>query len=102
MKTEILAIGRHEEILQTVLRLLNKNGQWNALGAITDDEAITVFDKGTIGIVLLCNGIDEDSENRLRTHFTQNNPAVIIIQHYGGGSGLLSNEIAEALNKRPV
>jgi len=34
----------------------------------------------------------------LRGYFIKVNPAVIIIQHYGGGSGLLNNEILQALN----
>lgn len=33
MKTQILVIGRHEEILQTVLRLINKNDNWEAKGS---------------------------------------------------------------------
>jgi hypothetical protein len=100
MKTEILAIGRNSEIMQTLLRLINKNEDWNATGALTVEEAIRVFERVQIDIVLLSNGIDEDSENRLRTAFRSKNPGIIIIQHYGGGSGLLSNEILQALHTR--
>ncbi|MDB5108892.1 MAG: hypothetical protein JWR67_6, partial [Mucilaginibacter sp.] len=39
-KIEILVIGRHPEILQTVLRLVNNNAEWNATGTATDEEAI--------------------------------------------------------------
>jgi len=98
MKIEILAIGRNEEILQTLVRLVNKNENWHAAGALTDAEAIHIFDQVHPQIVLLSNGIDDDSEKKLRGYFTKINPAVIIIQHYGGGSGLLSNEILQALN----
>jgi hypothetical protein len=34
----------------------------------------------------------------LRSYFKSVQPAVIIIQHYGGGSGLLSGEIRENLS----
>ena len=98
MKIEILAIGRNEEILQTLVRLVNKNENWHAAGALTDAEAIHLFDQVHPQIVLLSNGIDDDSEKKLRGYFIKVNPAVIIIQHYGGGSGLLNNEILQALN----
>jgi hypothetical protein len=100
MKIEILAVGRNDEILQTLLRLINKNEDWHAAGALTDEEAIQIFDTLHPGIVLLSNGIDETSEQKLRAYITGKNPSVIIIQHYGGGSGLLSNEILQALDKR--
>jgi len=100
MQTKILAIGRNEEIMQTLLRLINKNERWNGSGALTDEEAIQAFDHLQPALVLLSNGIDDSSEEKLRHYFTGKNPAVIIIQHYGGGSGLLSNEILQALNDK--
>jgi hypothetical protein len=102
MKTEILAIGRNEEILQTLVRLVKKNENWNATGALTDEEAMHHFDLVHPEIVLLSNGIDESSEKKLRSYFTGKIPAVIIIQHYGGGSGLLTNEILQALDARSL
>ena len=100
MKIEILAIGRNDEIMQTLLRIINKNENWNAAGSLTDEEAIRIFDNANPAIVLLSNGIDDASENKLRSYFSSKNPSVIIIQHFGGGSGLLKNEILEALNAK--
>jgi DNA-binding NtrC family response regulator len=97
MKTHILVVGRHEEILNTLLRLINKNSDWSAKGALQDDEAIRLFNEQKIEIVLLSSGIKEECETKLCNHFMNKNPLVKIIQHYGGGSGLLSNEIYEAL-----
>lgn len=99
MQVPILAIGRNEEIMQTLLRLINKNKQWTAVGALNDDASIAIFNSFQPKLVLLCNGIDEGSETALRSYFTGKNPAVIIIQHYGGGSGLLTNEILQALDQ---
>jgi len=99
MKTKILVIGRHAEILETVLRVLNKNQDWEGIGASTDEEAITLFHQQAFDIVLLGGGIDEESEQKLRTLFTEHKPDISIIQHYGGGSGLLFGEILEALSK---
>lgn len=97
MKTKILAIGRHPEILQTVVRLINNNPEWEGIGANTDDEAVLLFSAAPFKIVLLCGGIEPGSENRLRATFNALNPEAIIVQHYGGGSGLLSAEIYQAL-----
>jgi DNA-binding response OmpR family regulator len=100
MKIEILAIGRNDEIMQTLLRLIRKNEYWNASGALTDEEAVTIFDQVNPDIVLLSNGIDDTCENKLCSYFRSKNPGIIIIQHYGGGSGLLNNEILHALNTK--
>jgi len=96
-KTEILIIGRHPEILATVVRLVNNNAAWNATGCQTDDEAIQAFDAQPFALVLLGGGIPQESESRLCEYFRSCNPNIRIVQHYGGGSGLLTAEIYEAL-----
>jgi hypothetical protein len=97
MKIQILAIGRHAEILQTVIRLINNNPEWNATGACTDDEAILAFGTQPYKLVLLGGGIEKESEDRLCSTFRTLNPDIIIVQHYGGGSGLLAAEIYQGL-----
>ena len=100
MKTEILVIGRHEEILQILLRLVNSHEQWHGIGTNTDQDAIRLFRERRFDIVLLSCGIDTVCENNLCENFRKLHPAIIIIQHYGGGSGLLTNEILQALEER--
>ncbi|HSZ71436.1 MAG TPA: hypothetical protein VK750_02090 [Cytophagaceae bacterium] len=100
MGVSILVIGRHAEILATVLRLINQNKDWQAYGAETDEEAIALFQQRRYQIVLLGGGIEELSEQYLRTSFIGQDPEVVILQHYGGGSGLLTGEIMEALRKK--
>jgi len=96
-KTNIMAIGRHPEILQTVVRLVNNNPAWVCTGVISDEDALAEFPAKAYRLVLLCNGISPASEELLCAAFRAYNPAIIIVQHYGGGSGLLSGEIYEAL-----
>ena len=98
-KIEILVIGRHQEILQTVVRLVNNNPLWNATGVSTDTDAIALFDSKPFKLILLGGGIEKESEDRLRTLFSTKDPNIIIVQHYGGGSGLLFAEIYQALFK---
>ncbi|MDB4902859.1 MAG: hypothetical protein JWQ63_2140 [Mucilaginibacter sp.] len=96
-KVEILVVCRHEGILQTIVRLVNNNPEWHAIGTVTDDEAIIAFDAQPFKLVLLGSGIEKESDEKLRSYFALKNPEIAIVQHYGGGSGLLSAEIYEAL-----
>ena len=98
-QTQILVIGRHPEILQTVVRLVNNNPDWNATGCITDEEAMNAFNQLPFALVLLGGGIEEESEDELCAYFRATHPGIKIVQHYGGGSGLLSAEIFAALQK---
>jgi hypothetical protein len=96
-KIQILIIGRNPEIVQTVVRLINNNPAWNATHALTDDEAIRHFETHTFNLVLFGGGIEPESDHSLRQAFTSHNPKITIIQHYGGGSGLLATEINMAI-----
>src|SRR5258708_6138129 len=98
-KVQILVVGRNPEIVQTVVRLINNNPAWNAAHALTDDHAIATFESRPFDLVLLGGGIEPESDQHLRRAFTTRNPQITIIQHYGGGSGLLATEINMALEK---
>ena len=93
----ILYIGRHLEILATVVRLINSNENWNGVGVMNDDEAKEIFCQKEFSLVLLGSGIQEESEAELCAFFKNKNPNISIVQHYGGGSGLLKSEILVAL-----
>ena len=97
-KTEILVVGRNPEIVQTVIRLINNNPSWNATPAVTDLDAVSLFQSRPFTLVLLGGGIEPKSDTLLRKAFTSHNPNSTIIQHYGGGSGLLATEINMALD----
>jgi DNA-binding NarL/FixJ family response regulator len=93
----ILVIGRHADINETVVKLLNNENGWHASGALSDADAIRKFEKENFDIVLIGGGVNEDSEQELITNFKRTKPSVKIVRHYGGGSGLLFAEIMEAL-----
>ena len=84
--------------MEIVVRLINANENWEGIGAVTDEEAIQIFQKENFDIVLLGSGIDEESEVMLDAFFRKVNSKIKIIQHYGGGSGLLKSEILLALS----
>ena len=94
----ILYIGRHLEILETVIRLINTNENWSGLGVMNDEEAKEIFLRKDFSLVLLGSGIQEESEAELCAFFKNKNPNISIVQHYGGGSGLLKSEILLAMD----
>lgn len=97
-KIQILAICRHPEILQTIVRLINNNPEWEATGAVSDEEAIAAFSSLPFKLVLLGSGIEKENEEKLKATFKSHNPEISIVEHYGGGSGLLFAEIFQGLS----
>jgi len=98
MQTKILYIGRDTEITIVMKRLLNARPEWKGICVCSDDEAISILKTQNIDLVLLGNGITPECEKVLRAHITGLNADTKVIQHYGGGSGLLYGEIMGALN----
>jgi hypothetical protein len=96
-KIQILVIGRNEAIVATVERLINNNPKWQATTCLTDEDALSVCKRLRFDLVLLGGGIDERSDAYLRQRLDIIRPGIRIIQHYGGGSGLLATEINMAL-----
>ena len=97
-KIQILVVGRNTEIVPVLQRLIEKNENWQCTVAYEDEDAILKFQQMQYDIVLLSSGIEDTSEQKLRNLFIFQQPEIIIIQHYGGGSGLLYAEIYQALN----
>jgi hypothetical protein len=93
-----LAIGRNEEIIKVLGRLINQ--EWRGIAVTKDEEALAAFREGHFDIVLFSNGITAEEKAALETELCSVNASVIFIQHMGGGSGLLENEILAALDKR--
>jgi hypothetical protein len=98
MKLNILVIGRYAQIMETILRLINGQENWRAAGALTDEEAKVKFENDNFDLVLIGGGVEEKSEKALSSVFKAKNSTIKIIRHYGGGSGLLFNEIEQAMS----
>jgi len=92
-KIEILVVGKHPEIMKTILRLINNKPEFNATAAFSVTEVIDQANTITFNLVFLGAGLDENESNRVKAQFD-----VPVVQHYGGGSGLLYAEIYQALN----
>jgi hypothetical protein len=83
--------------METVLRLIHTQQGWKAIGALSDSEAIEEFKAANFDLVLIGGGVTEESERSIKNEFEKFNPQIKMIRHYGGGSGLLFNEVQEAL-----
>ena len=82
--------------------MIHTQSDWKAIGALTDDEAIEKFRETNFDLVLIGGGVKEESELKLKAEFEKVNAGIKIIRHYGGGSGLLFNEIQEAITRTPL
>lgn len=98
MQLTILYIGRDPGITEVMHRLLNANADWTGLTTCSDEEALGICKAKVIDLVLFGNGISNAEESLLRTNLNMLRPGLKIIQHYGGGSGLLYGEIMAAVS----
>lgn len=65
--------------------------------ALTDENAIELFRHEPFDNVLIGSGVDNISEVLLSEIFKKRHASVKVIPHFGGGSGLLFNEIEQAI-----
>lgn len=88
-----LVIGKNNEILETLKRIIENNEGWKA--EIQSDENIcyNYIKENHIDIVLLSSGLEEKFENEIKVFCKNLDKEVKVIDHYGGGSGLLKNEV---------
>ena len=98
-QTEILIICTHDEILKTIVRLIDSNSEMFATGATTLTQGLMLFKSKSFDLVLIGAGLKAEEEEELILNLHQSLRKVPIIRHYGGGSGLLFTEIYQALGK---
>ena len=98
MSLDILVAGREKAILDVVERLINTHAGWKATVVTTEEDAVNDFRKQPYPIVLVCAGFSAQEEEGLRQRLAKED--TVVIRHYGGGSGLLENEILGILHQR--
>ena len=100
MSLDILVAGREKAILDVVERLINTHEGWKATVVTTEEDAVNGFRKQQFPIVLVCAGFSAQEEEALRQRLVKEDRDTVVIRHYGGGSGLLENEILGILHQR--
>ena len=96
---QILVVANHPEILETIIRLINKNEDWNGTGVANEAAAREAFELNKFDLVLLGAGVDAGAASEIRQLCHSGDPQIICVQHFGGGSGLLHSEIQHALTR---
>lgn len=94
MKTlNFLVIGKNQEILETLKRIIENNEGWKA--EIKSDETTCpdYIKENQVDIVLLSSGLEEQFEKDIKVFCENLGKEVKVIDHYGGGSGLLKSEV---------
>jgi hypothetical protein len=99
MEVNILVVGRDRAILEVIRRLIDSHDGWNAAITETEEAAIAALGEKKYSIVFVSAGFSAEEEEHLRQKLTALDPAIVVTRHYGGGSGLLENEIVGILKK---
>lgn len=94
---KILAIGFHPEIMSVLDRLINSHSGWTGTIVSSIYDAKRKLREDAFDALLLCVGVSELDEQILQETIHELKADTKIIRHYGGGSGLLENEIRAAL-----
>ncbi len=95
---EFLILGKNEAILPILLRLVNATENWNGISFDDEKKAQEYFLNNKIDIVLLSSGIEDHIEKEFASFCVKHQPEVEVIEHFGGGSGLLKSEILHRLH----
>jgi hypothetical protein len=97
-KYDFLILGKNQPILEILLRLVNANENWNAVGFHDEELAKDHFLQHNVDFVLLSSAIEDHVEKEFAAFCLKAHPGVEIIEHFGGGSGLLKSEILHRLH----
>lgn len=95
---QFLLLGKNEAILAILLRLVNADENWNGIAFNNEKEAQEYFQNNKIDIVLLSSAIEDHVEKEFTAFCLKTQPNVEVIEHFGGGSGLLKSEILHRLH----
>ncbi len=89
----IVVFGKNEVILNTLKRLIESNSGWKAIIQQDIASCKTYLSSNTADILLLSSGLSSLEEQAITAHLSVLDYSIGLIHHYGGGSGLLKNEI---------
>lgn len=96
MKENILYISADTLKTAEVLRIITARGNWSAITAVTELEAIQKFLEHPISMVIFAYDINREMQQGLSEYYKKINPGIILLEPYGGGTGLLEQEIIHA------
>ncbi|SKB93751.1 hypothetical protein SAMN05660477_01927 [Soonwooa buanensis] len=94
---QFLVLGKNDEILATLKRLIENTDNWQAEISNDESQIDNYIANNPVDIILLSSGLDESFEQEIKVNPIVVEKNIMVIEHFGGGSGLLKNEIYAAL-----
>lgn len=88
-----LVIGKNQEILDVLKRVIENNEGWTADVQTDENFCYEYIRQNKVDIVLLSSGLEDEFEKEIKIFCNGLDKKVKVIDHYGGGSGLLKNEV---------
>ncbi|MCT1532506.1 hypothetical protein M3B46_16000 [Sphingobacterium daejeonense] len=88
-----VVIGKNVDILNTLKRLIENNTGWTAYVMDDENELKTYLYNHPVDVIILSSGLPEFTEIGIKAYALCVDDHIKVIQHFGGGSGLLKNEI---------
>jgi hypothetical protein len=88
-----LVIGKNQEILDVLKRVIENNKGWTADVQTDENFCYEYIQQNKVDIVLLSSGLEDEFEKEIKIFCNGLDKEVKVIDHYGGGSGLLKNEV---------
>ncbi|CAM4203337.1 hypothetical protein AQBE111736_05895 [Aquirufa beregesia] len=93
----VLVVGKNEAIVALLIKLVNKYPELSAQGTCQLEEIPSICLKSPLDILLFSSGLSLDQEKEISQIVAQIHPSVKIVEHFGGGSGLLRTELNQVL-----
>lgn len=94
-----LVLGKNQEILDILKRIIEKNEGWKAELLSSESKAYEYITNNKVDIVLLSSGLEDQFEQDIKVFCENLDQEIKVIQHYGGGSGLLKSEVNIAFSQ---
>ena len=95
---KVLVVGLDEQITNVIVRLLNNMSGYYGIASNSIDEMLDTLRNDKYDILLIGAGFSKEHEDTIRQKAYQIQPDLKVLEHFGGGSGLLLSELEELLN----
>lgn len=95
----VLVVGKNEAIVKLLTKLVNKYPELFAQGTCQLEEILPICQSSPVDILLFSSGLSMAQEKEILQLVKQFYPSVKTVEHFGGGSGLLTAELNQVLDR---
>jgi len=90
---KVLIAGTNKQVTDVIERLVNEMDGYTGRVTNSNKDLNAILEKHSFDILLLGAGYTREQETEIRSRATKLRPEMKVVEHYGGGSGLLASEI---------